>query len=116
MASVVGRRSGSASSGRMKSHRSRFFSAGGSKLPDGIELEIEKMLEGDVLSELMKELGEAMPTLKAVLIDERDLFLTQQLIDMGKRVGVVVNMMDEARRQRIAVDLERLVELLARIG
>ena len=39
---------------------------------------------------------------------ERDLFLTQQLIDMGKRVGVVVNMMDEARRQKIAVDLERL--------
>ena len=39
---------------------------------------------------------------------ERDLFLTQQLIDMGKRVGVVVNMMDEARRQHISVDLELL--------
>ncbi|MCB2206505.1 ferrous iron transporter B [bacterium] len=39
---------------------------------------------------------------------ERDLFLTQQLIDMGKRVGVVVNLLDEARRQKIAVDLERL--------
>ncbi len=43
---------------------------------------------------------------------ERDLFLTQQLIDMGKRVGLVVNMMDEARRQKIAVDLAYLEEEL----
>lgn len=41
---------------------------------------------------------------------ERDLFLTQQLIDMGKRVGLIVNMLDEARRQNISVDLERLEE------
>jgi len=39
---------------------------------------------------------------------ERDLFLTQQLIDMGKRVGVVVNMLDEAKKRKIAVDLEML--------
>lgn len=43
---------------------------------------------------------------------ERDLFLTQQLIDAGKRVGVVVNMLDEARRQRVAIDLEKLEEEL----
>jgi ferrous iron transport protein B len=43
---------------------------------------------------------------------ERDLFLTQQLIDMGKRVGVVVNMMDEARKHKIAVDLAALEEEL----
>ncbi|MDT8325076.1 MAG: FeoB small GTPase domain-containing protein, partial [Bacteroidota bacterium] len=43
---------------------------------------------------------------------ERDLFLTQQLIDMGKRVGVVVNMMDEAKRQKIAVDLVQLEQEL----
>jgi ferrous iron transport protein B len=43
---------------------------------------------------------------------ERDLFLTQQLIDMGKRVGLVVNMMDEAKRQKIAVDLQHLEEEL----
>ncbi len=39
---------------------------------------------------------------------ERDLFLTQQLIDMGKRVGLVVNMMDEARHRRLHIDLEAL--------
>jgi ferrous iron transport protein B len=43
---------------------------------------------------------------------ERDLFLTQQLIDMGKKVGLIVNMLDEARRQNISVDLERLEEEL----
>lgn len=43
---------------------------------------------------------------------ERDLFLTQQLIDMGKRVGVIVNMMDEARKRSIEIDLKGLeVEL-----
>lgn len=43
---------------------------------------------------------------------ERDLFLTQQLIDMGKRVGLIVNMLDEAKRQRVAVDLGKLEEEL----
>lgn len=43
---------------------------------------------------------------------ERDLFLTQQLIDMGKRVCVVVNMIDEAKKQKLAVDLATLEEEL----
>ncbi|MAT38470.1 MAG: ferrous iron transporter B [Ectothiorhodospiraceae bacterium] len=43
---------------------------------------------------------------------ERDLFLTQQLIDMGKRVGLVVNMMDEAEKQGIGIDLKKLEERL----
>ena len=43
---------------------------------------------------------------------ERDLFLTQQLIDMGKRVGLVVNMLDEAKRQKLGIDLAQLEEEL----
>jgi len=43
---------------------------------------------------------------------ERDLFLTLQLLDMGKRMVVVLNMSDEARRHGIAVDRTRLQELL----
>jgi len=39
---------------------------------------------------------------------ERDLFLTQQLIDMGKRMCVAVNLMDEARRRRLNIDLQVL--------
>ncbi len=55
------------------------------------EEQIEDMLKGDVLSELMKELGEAMPALKRVLIDERDMFLTHKMRDSeGERIVAVV--------------------------
>lgn len=42
----------------------------------------------------------------------RDLFLTQQLIDMGKRVILCVNMMDEVTRNHITIDTDRLSHLL----
>src|SRR6056297_2159609 len=37
---------------------------------------------------------------------ERDLFLTQQLIDMGKKVIVGLNMMDEAESRGINIDIK----------
>jgi ferrous iron transport protein B len=43
---------------------------------------------------------------------ERDLFLTLQLIDMGKKVAVALNMMDEAAARGIAVDVEKLADRL----
>ncbi|MFQ5798443.1 MAG: ferrous iron transport protein B [Bacteroidota bacterium] len=43
---------------------------------------------------------------------ERDLFLTQQLIDMGKKVVVALNMMDEAKKHRVSIDVEGLSEIL----
>lgn len=43
---------------------------------------------------------------------ERDLFLTQQIIDMGLPVVVALNMMDEALRQGISIDLDKLSQLL----
>lgn len=39
---------------------------------------------------------------------ERDLFLTMQLIDMGKKMVVCLNMMDEAKRRGITIDVEEL--------
>lgn len=42
----------------------------------------------------------------------RDLFLTQQLIDMGKRVIVALNLMDEAGKNGIKVDVPKLTEML----
>ena len=58
---------------------------------DVTEEQIEEMLQGDVLSELMNELGEAMPNLKRVLIDERDAFLTQKMRESeGRRIVAVV--------------------------
>ncbi|MFW6022326.1 MAG: ferrous iron transport protein B [Halanaerobiaceae bacterium] len=43
---------------------------------------------------------------------ERDLFLTQQIIDMGIPVIVALNMMDEAERNGLDIDVERLSEEL----
>jgi ferrous iron transport protein B len=39
---------------------------------------------------------------------QRDIFLTQQLIDMGKKVIVAVNLMDEAEKNGIKVDTQEL--------
>ena len=45
----------------------------------------------DVLSEMMKELGEQVPTLKTVLIDERDEYLAEKIIQTdGDKVVAVV--------------------------
>lgn len=43
---------------------------------------------------------------------ERDLFLTLQLADMGLPMVVALNMVDEARRQGVAVDRDLLEDLL----
>ncbi len=43
---------------------------------------------------------------------DRDLFLTQQIIDMGKPVVVALNMIDEATRQGIKIDVKELEQLL----
>ncbi len=43
---------------------------------------------------------------------ERDLFLTQQLIDMGKKVVVVLNLMDEVRKIGLEIDTKLLASSL----
>jgi ferrous iron transport protein B len=43
---------------------------------------------------------------------ERDLFLTQQLIDMGKKVAVLLNFSDELDRQGIEIDTKLLSSYL----
>ncbi len=55
------------------------------------EEEIRNLKKQDVLSEMMKELGKEVPTLKEVLIDERDLYLAKKIAETpGERtVGVV---------------------------
>ncbi len=44
---------------------------------------------------------------------ERDLFLTLQLIDMGKKVALCLNMMDEAQERGLEINVE---ELSSRLG
>ncbi len=43
---------------------------------------------------------------------ERDLFLTQQIIDMGKPMVVALNMMDEAEKNGLSIDVDLLQEYL----
>ncbi|WP_143555664.1 ferrous iron transport protein B [Selenihalanaerobacter shriftii] len=43
---------------------------------------------------------------------ERDLFLTQQIIDMGIPTIVALNMMDEAEKNNLEIDIDRLSEEL----
>ncbi len=43
---------------------------------------------------------------------DRDLFLTLQLIDMGKKVSVLLNFSDELKKRKIKIDTRKLSELL----
>jgi pheromone shutdown-related protein TraB len=61
---------------------------------DDTELDEDKLAElrsKDVLSELMKEIGEALPAAKEALIDERDIFMAEKVKQaQGQRIVAVV--------------------------
>ncbi len=55
------------------------------------EEKLRELKQSDVISELMQELGDAMPELKKVLIDERDTFLSEKVKEAeGKKIVAVV--------------------------
>lgn len=55
------------------------------------EEKLTELKETDVLSELMAELGESLPELKTVLIDERDTFLSEMIKgSVGEKIVAVV--------------------------
>ncbi len=55
------------------------------------EEKLRELKRSDVISELMAELGQAMPELKKVLIDERDIYLAEKIKEAsGKKVVAVV--------------------------
>ncbi|MFA5805941.1 MAG: ferrous iron transporter B [Melioribacteraceae bacterium] len=43
---------------------------------------------------------------------DRDLFLTLQLIDMGKKVSLLLNFSDELKKRKIKIDIKKLSNLL----
>ena len=85
--------------------------------PELTEDELRRIRQQDVLSELMAELGEHMPDLKRVLIDERDAYLARKILDAeGEHVVAVVGAghvqgMLTALEERREVDLEAINEL-----
>jgi len=55
------------------------------------EEELARIREQDVVSEVMNELGQLMPDLKRVLIDERDAYLAHEILETeGDRIVAVV--------------------------
>jgi pheromone shutdown-related protein TraB len=82
--------------------------------PELDEAELRRLRDQDVLTELMKELGEALPALKHTLIDERDGYLSQKILQTrGERVVAVVGAghVEGIRRalvERHEVDLESI--------
>ena len=67
------------------------FGASAFDSPQLSEEELREIRKRDVLSELMKDLGEAMPALKRALIDERDAYLAEKIRQTsGDRLVAVV--------------------------
>jgi pheromone shutdown-related protein TraB len=82
--------------------------------PELTEQEIDKIRQQDVLSEVLKELGDNMPELKRVLIDERDAYLAQKIRQVsGRKVVAVIGAghlagMSQAISEAREVDLAEL--------
>ena len=67
--------------------------------------------EENVTREIVLQADAVLNVVDAVHI-ERDLFLTMQLIDMGKKVSVLLNFMDEVEALGLQVDAELLSQTL----
>lgn len=59
------------------------------------------ILDGDIIINVVNSLNL-----------ERDLFLTLQLIEMGKKVGVILNFTDEIKKRKIKINTQELSKLL----
>jgi pheromone shutdown-related protein TraB len=79
------------------------------------EEDIEKMKEKDVLETLLSEIGETLPELRRILIDERDKYLTEKIRSApGKMIVAVVgagHVPGIKRDWNEAIDLNALDEL-----
>jgi pheromone shutdown-related protein TraB len=81
------------------------------------EEQLRELRQKDVLTEVMQELAEVMPTLKSVLIDERDAFLAQKIREAeGKRIVAVVGAghvegMLERLKSGAPADMERITHI-----
>jgi pheromone shutdown-related protein TraB len=82
--------------------------------PELDEAELRRIRNQDVISELMRELGRELPSVKTTLIDERDAYLTHKILAAeGERVVAVVGAghvagIREALLARRPVDIEAI--------
>src|SRR5262249_4682450 len=85
--------------------------------PDLDEEELRRIRDQDVISELMRELGRELPSVKTTLIDERDAYLAHKILAAeGERVvavvgaGHVAGIRDALTAQR-SVDIEAISQI-----
>jgi pheromone shutdown-related protein TraB len=87
--------------------------------PELDEAELRRIRNQDVISELMRELGRELPSVKTTLIDERDAYLTHKILAAeGERVVAVVGAghvagIREALLARRPVDIEAISQIPA---
>jgi pheromone shutdown-related protein TraB len=85
--------------------------------PELDEEELRRIRDQDVISELMRELGEELPSVKTTLIDERDTYLAHKILAAeGERVVAVVGAghvagIRDALRERQSVDIEAISQI-----
>ncbi|GJQ63993.1 MAG: conjugal transfer protein TraB [Melioribacteraceae bacterium] len=78
------------------------------------EEKLKELREQDVLTEMLKEMGKAMPVLKQVLIDERDRYLAEKIRNTnGRKIVAVVGAghvggILETLKENIKVNLEEI--------
>jgi len=53
------------------------------------EIDLEKLMDQDLITELMEEFSEIAPTVVDVLIDERDKYIAKKILDSSKKGRVV---------------------------
>jgi ferrous iron transport protein B len=73
---------------------------------------LSSLSEEEAVAEKSILAADVVVNVVSALTIERDLFLTQQIIDYGKPLIVAVNQLDEARARGMTVDTARLSKLL----
>jgi len=68
--------------------------------------------DDEIVTQNIVKTADILINIVSALSIERDLFFTQQLIDMDLPVILVINQMDEARKRGVEIDIEKLQELL----
>jgi len=77
---------------------------------------IEELKREDIMNKLMKDLGKEMPSMKRVLVDERDAYISEMIKNSpGKKIVVVVGAghlkgIKEIIKEKRKVNMKKLVE------